>query len=392
LTTHLKSGIIVAHFRARRGVREAYGAALEKRSPCLRSVGSNPTLSAVIRVGGLVKVATIQKIWEDLLGKESLAIAPEEVKEIIDTLFIPDKIHPETFIANYKALSHDFSATEILLGIEKKNQPTPSLSHFTHVANRPPAFPLWFIAAYPDVLLWFDNKGKEYIETHGRDYDGQGMLLLNLLGIDPTTPNLEESDILDGEGKSRPNILKNLVKSYKDATGKELETAVSKPEDDIYRGAELLEALGAESNFTLIASNITKYYLELTRNYSKRFSGEVSLLAAAGLLDAQFYVLIEGVISLSEILDMAKKSALLGDEALIDFIINLEARIFEIDSPDVDISDIEMACFGQKESIAEVTQRTKKEYISEPHFASETAALMNSPQFKPFRQMLGVSD
>ena len=33
-------------FEVRRGVREAYGAALEKRSLRKRSVGSNPTLSA----------------------------------------------------------------------------------------------------------------------------------------------------------------------------------------------------------------------------------------------------------------------------------------------------------------------------------------------------------
>ena len=33
---------------ARRGVRVVYGAALEKRSPRQRSVGSNPTLSARI--------------------------------------------------------------------------------------------------------------------------------------------------------------------------------------------------------------------------------------------------------------------------------------------------------------------------------------------------------
>ncbi len=33
-------------FSFRRGVRVVYGAALEKRSPCKRSVGSNPTLSA----------------------------------------------------------------------------------------------------------------------------------------------------------------------------------------------------------------------------------------------------------------------------------------------------------------------------------------------------------
>jgi hypothetical protein len=339
-------------------------------------------------------VATIHKVWGSLLGKEGLAIASgEELKGIINDFIITDKVNPLSFSSNYEALlGGGIPSARELLGTERDNKQTSSLSHFISVVNRPLAFPLWFVAAYPDVLLWFENTGERYIETHGQDEDGLTAFHKRVFRIGAVAPNLKEEDLIDNKGYIRPDILKSLVQSYKDETGKELETAVSKPEDDIYSGAKLLEALGAESNFTLIASNITKYYLELTRNYSKRFSDEVSLLAIAGLLDAQFYVLIEGVISLSEILDMAKKSALLGDEALIDFIINLEVRIFEIDNPDVDISDIEMACFGQKESIAEATQRTKKEYVSEPHFASEAAALMNSPQFESFRQMLGVSD
>jgi len=148
----------------------------------------------------------------------------------------------------------------------------------------------------------------------------------------------------------------------------------------------------ADDNFILIATNITKYYLELTRNYTNRFNDEVSLLAATGLLDAQNYVFIEHTINPSEIFDMAQSSALLGEEALIDFIISLEIKLFKIDNPDIDISDIEMACFGQKESIANAIQKTKKGYVSEPIFASAISNFMNSSQFKPLRQMLGLND
>ena len=41
----------IVKFKARRGVRVVYGAALEKRSTCKRSVGSNPTLSALTPAG-----------------------------------------------------------------------------------------------------------------------------------------------------------------------------------------------------------------------------------------------------------------------------------------------------------------------------------------------------
>lgn len=336
----------------------------------------------------------IDKMWGTLLGKEGLSIASEkEVKAIIEDLIIPDRINPLAFSSNYEALlgGGTPSAREFL-GLEKGHQPTPSLSYFTLAADRPLAFPLWFIAAYPDVLLWFVNVGREYIKTHGRDYNERGMLELKLLGIDPSDTNLKEEDIFDSEGHNRPHILKNLVQSYKDKSGKELETAIKDIGDDIYLGSQLLEAFGAENNFVLIATNTTKYYLELTRNYSKRFNSEAAILAAAGLLDAGVYVVIERTINPSEILDMAQKSASFGEEALVDFIINLEIKMLATDTPNIDIPAIEMACFGQKESITNAIQETKKEYVSEPIFASVVTSFMNSAQFKPFRQMLGVSD
>jgi len=337
----------------------------------------------------------VDKMWGTLLGKEGLSIAPEkEVKAIIEDLIIPDRINPLAFSSNYEALLRGgMPSAREFLGLEKGHQLTPSLSYFTLAADRPPAFPLWFIAAYPDVLLWFVNVGREYIKTHGQDYNEQGMLELKLLGIDPSDTNLKEEDIFDSEGHNRPHILKNLVQSYKDKSGKELETAIKDIGDDIYLGSQLLEAFGAENNFVLIATNTTKYYLELTRNYSYRFHDEASLLATAGLLDAQNYVFIdEPQISPSEILDMAQKSALLGKEALVDFIINLEIKMLATDTPNIDVPDIEMACFGQKESITNAIQETKKEYVSEPIFASVVTSFMNSAQFKPLRQMLGVSD
>jgi hypothetical protein len=336
----------------------------------------------------------IRKMWEGLLGKEGLSIASvKEVKDIIEDLIIPDKINPLAFSSNYEALLRGgIHSTEELLGIENDTQRTQSLSHFTFVANRPLAFPLWFIAAYPDVLLWFENAGEEYIETHGQDEDGLTGFHKKVLGIDPANLNLKEKDLIDSKGNINSKNLKNLVQSYKDETGKELETAIKSPADDIYLGSELLKAFGAENNFILIAMNTTKYYLELTRNYSNRFSNESTILATAGLLDAQFYVVIQGIMNLSEILDIAKKSALLGEEALIDFIINLEIRIFKIDSPDIDISEIQTVCLGQKKIITEAIQETKKQYVSEPVFASFVSDFMNSSQFKPFRQMLGVND
>ena len=162
--------------------------------------------------------------------------------------------------------------------------------------------------------------------------------------------------------------------------------------DDIYLGSEILRAWGADSNFSVIAMNVTKYYMELTRNYSNRFSDEVSLLATAGLLDAQNYVFIEKTINPKDILTMAQKSAALDEQVLLNFIMYLEIELFRIDSPDMDVSDIEMACFEERENIAKSIQDTQRKYVSEPLFASSVSGFMDSSQFKSIRQMLGVKD
>lgn len=344
-------------------------------------------------------MAMIRRVWENALGEEVWSIlsigSAKEAKEIVEAFFVPDKIDPLRFWYNCEALPlcGMTSAAIELLGIEKSREPTPSLSQFTEVLDRPSFVPLWFIAAYPDVLLWHKNKLREYKNVHGWDEDGLAALNAKLFGLDLTEQNLEKKldNFIDSEGNPRPNTLRNLLQSYKEETGRELETAVKSPEDDMYLGSEFLEALGVESNFVLIAVNTTKYYLELTRVYSNRFKNEVSLLATAGLLDAQNYI-IEQTVKPLEIREMAEKAPVLAEEALLDFIISLEIKLFTVENPTIAISDIETACFGQKESIANAIQKTKNEYVSEPIFASVVFNFMNSYQFKELRRTLGVNE
>jgi len=150
--------------------------------------------------------------------------------------------------------------------------------------------------------------------------------------------------------------------------------------------------LGSESNYTFIAENTTKYYLELARNYGGRFNDESSLLATAGILDAQYYIFMQRKINPMKILYIAKKSLGAGRESLINFIIDLEVILFEVDTPNMDLNDIKDACEGQRQNIERAIQKVKDEYTSEPRFASEVAAFMNSAKFKPYRKMLGIKN
>jgi len=351
---------------------------------------------------GTMKMTTIRRTWENILnplGEEGLSLlsigSAEEAREIIDAFFLPDKINPLTFWGNCEALLRGgHPSLEDLLDGKKSCQSTPSLSRFTWIADRPVGMPLWFIAAYPDVLLWYDNQVGDYMKAHRPDEDSLAAFSADLFGLDPTDPDLEErlDSFVDKEGKFRPNILRKLVESYKDKIGKVLETAVKSPAEDIYLGAELCEALGAENNWTLIAMNTTKYYLELTRSYHDSFKNEVCLLAAAGVLDAISYVM-EQTITPSEVFEMAERAAPSGEDALLDFIISLEIKIFSLHSPsDFDVSDIEASCLAQKGSIADAIERTKRDYVSEPMFAEAVSVLIHSHQFSGLRRMLGITD
>ncbi len=338
---------------------------------------------------------TIRRAWEDSFNEEGRSVlsigSPQEARQIIDGFVMPDRVDPLIFLSNLEALvSGSMPSMKDLADLERSYEPTPSLSRFTWVGDRPSGMPLWFIAAYPDVVLWCHSQIREYMKARRSDEDLKA-LIADLYDLDPADPGLEEElgDSMGEEGKFCPiTLLRNLVQNYKSKTGRELETAVKSQETDVYLASELCEASGAENNWTLIAVNTTKYYLELTRGYRDRFRNEVCLLAAAGVLDAISYVM-EQTITPSEIFEMAERAAPSGEEALLDFIISLETKIFSLDSPsEFDVPDIEAALFTQKGSIEDAIERTKRDYVSEPMFTEAVSVLMHSHQFSGLRRML----
>jgi len=178
------------------------------------------------------EMATMRRFWGNALSsEESLSIlsigSAKEAKRITEAFLMLDKINPLSFSDNCEALLRQgMPSLRDITGSEKNPQPTPSVSRFIAVMDRPVGMPLWFIAAYPDVLLWYDNQVGEYMKAHKPDRDSLTVFSAKLFGLDPTNPNLEKKlgDSTDKEGKLRPNILRNLVQSYKDKTGRELET------------------------------------------------------------------------------------------------------------------------------------------------------------------------
>jgi hypothetical protein len=117
-------------------------------------------------------------------------------------------------------------------------------------------------------------------------------------------------------------------------------------------------------------------------------------LATAGILDALPYVHNMKTISPLEIRDMARDAVKHNTQKaskkdpLIDFIIKLATKILEIDTPDMDILEIEDACTEQKELIKKTVQKVKKNYTSEEHFKGPTDIFMKDIEFKLYREIL----
>lgn len=188
-----------------------------------------------------------------------------------------------------------------------------------------------------------------------------------------------------------------------------------------------------KSNFTRIAENTTKYYLELTRFNGDRFPSEAALLATAGVLDAHEYVFIEGSISLETIIDMARRAVEIGDDAstshlktisdrfvslmvrqgrslaytlshlpkgvdeferdpLFNVVFDLEVAIFTAESPRLPLVQVQEACFSKATSMSKAIQNTRSRYKGDALFASATANFMDStePNLWTIREQLGI--
>ena len=193
-----------------------------------------------------------------------------------------------------------------------------------------------------------------------------------------------------------------------------------------------------KSNFTFIAENTTKFYLELERSYKTKFTDRASLLATAGVLDAYYYIFkvknpqitIEDIVELArdstrhdedhppmrELISFQKRftdykhgrasaiDMIVGDDEgkssverteladdLFDFVYKLEMTIFMVDNSRMSPSRIEEACQDKYKTIEKAIIKTiNKHKAGKGKFARTTKLLMKSVMFKQTRQKLGI--
>lgn len=336
----------------------------------------------------------IQQIWRDLLTSKDLGerlAAQDDVEEVI-VLMVKSRIDPRKFTGNLQALFTGGrpSITEFFGG-DKALPTTPSISKFASVLDRPPNASLWLLAGFPDVLNWFNEKLKALLLDSSVDEEEEERVTAELFGIQSDSLlSADEGQFENADGRLRAKYYATLISNFTSQTGKALEVAVQEGSaGDIYLGTDLLQASGEESNFTLIATITTKYYLELKRTYRRCFPDETALLAMSGIVDANVYILDTQEITPAQIIELAKGTEGMQDR-LLEFLVRFEVLVLSIDNQGVSPEEVRSACEDQRAAISASIQRVMDSYTAEPMFVNAVRAAMSSPQFAELRRMVGV--
>jgi len=186
-------------------------------------------------------------------------------------------------------------------------------------------------------------------------------------------------------------------------------------------------------NFSLIAENTTKYYMELKGLYKERFADDASLLAAAGVLDAQNYIFPSPPkIDITDVMELARKCTAKDEDYIpmrkliqysdntrryrdhkssiadllsfeysegppectdevFDFVFGLELLLFEVDNKRFSPQAIEEACRSKYKTIEKaITQTMKKYKVGQGILARATTAFMENSSLEPLRNRLGI--
>jgi len=335
----------------------------------------------------------IEQMWRNLLASddfEEALVARDEVDDVV-ALMVESRIDPQKFGGNLHALlTRGMPPMADMFGEGSSLPTTASISRFTSVINRPPSAPIWLLAGFPDVLHWFNEKQRELLDP-SVDEDERTRAIEEIFGIDlDSLQGIDEDQFEDADGNLRTPYYRNLVSNYLRKTGRPLEVAVEEgSENDIYVGMDLLQMVGEESNFTLIAAMTTKYYMELKRTYGSSFPDETSLLAMSGILDANVYIFGTQQITPAQIIGLARATEGKQDR-LLEFLIHFETLLLSVSTPERSPEEVMNACQDQAGAIRRSIQRTMDSYRGEPKITNDVRTVMSSPQFAQLRRAAGV--
>ncbi len=145
--------------------------------------------------------------WQKLL--DSMTSEQKEFwKSLIDDFILVDQIEHDAFKANINALSDEsFHLRQDPL----TDHLTKTISRFTSPLERPLAYPLWFFAAYPDVVAWITDLA-----------DNSNKMLLKIFGCE-NEEQFEAMNPLDNEHHFKSEFLRKIIDYYIQNVSSQLE-------------------------------------------------------------------------------------------------------------------------------------------------------------------------
>lgn len=136
---------------------------------------------------------------------EELKQDTKNYDQIINDFLLPDKINLKLFQANLQFL--DVGMKELYTG---EHEPTESIYEFGFITHRPILYPLWFFAAYPDVILWL----RDGTQTDHKIF---------FKASEVPEENFDDDSNFVND-KLNHEILHKLISYYKSHSGKKIET------------------------------------------------------------------------------------------------------------------------------------------------------------------------
>ncbi len=307
------------------------------------------------------------------------------------TFLCQRRISPQAFGENILGLFQDKIRSYGLSAKYASLKFSPSIYILNDPPKRPSFVPLWMLAAFPDVVVWFLTMIEKYdTKPESEELPNE---IWEIYGIDPSeVDQIPTGTVFNVDGQMRVKYFSNLVENYLKKSGKPLEVSVLEGSaNDIYLGHQILDALGATDNFSLIARMTTMAYIHLKKEYLKRFPNENAVITTAGVLDADIYIHVTKEMTVQQVIDIgieANKSL----SMLLDFIIGLETLMLSIDSPQYTKDEVLKAVQGQAKLIAEVIETTIRKDSVDPNIAFLVDQFMRRWRDRRTRKRLNIAD
>ena len=162
---------------------------------------------------------TVQSLWQEY-ARNGVLDEFGDSAELQRLFFLADSLNPIAFIANYVEVSPDGFMGQLA---PETRSPTPSTKAFLHGHNAPLGYPRWFLAAYPDVVLWTANLSDKVILNvmaeviYGQKWAERLLQERGESGV---------ADLLEHRRDLTLAQLRRLVDIYLRETGRRLECAI----------------------------------------------------------------------------------------------------------------------------------------------------------------------